>query len=94
MLIVLFDSEIKTKKGWKPFWEQSYVDNAQDQELTWFHESYGRMKLYRLHRVDAKTFIAEDLKKMCSTSNPNWNFYLEHPEYALNSPIQGWNRGA
>ena len=83
-MLVLFDSYIRTKKcNNVPFYEQSFVDEAHDQELTWFHESYGRMKLYRLHQADDTTFIAEDLKRTCSTSNPSWDWYSEHPESAL-----------
>ena len=83
MYIVLFDSYIRTKKGLLPFYEESFVDEAHDQELIWFHESYGCMKLYRLHQADDTTFIAEDLKRMCSTSHPNWGRYSEHPELAI-----------
>ena len=90
MFTVLFDSFLRTKKGTLlPYYEESFVDEAHDQELIWFHESYGCMKLYRLHQADDTTFIAEDLKRMCFTSNPNWGRYLKHPELALQRRNEG-----
>ena len=58
MVTVLFDSILRTKRGtYIPFWETSYMEEATDNELVWFHEGYGMMKLYRLLQVDDKNFI-------------------------------------
>ena len=64
------------------------MEEATDNELVWFHEGYGMMKLYRLLQVDDKNFIAEDLHKYCRTSNPKWETFSEKPELALNSWVR------
>lgn len=86
MVTVLFDSILRTKRGtYIPFWETSYMEEATDNELVWFHEGYGMTKLYRLLQVDDKNFIAEDLHTYCRTSNPKLETFIEKPELALNS---------
>lgn len=60
---VYFDSTVRTKSGKRaPFWDSTVIeDDLEDKQEIWFHESYGRCKLYRLHKVDETNYIAEDL---------------------------------
>lgn len=90
--ILLFDDVLKTKSGKRiPYYKEqtSGSDNDEDitdQSLHWFHEGYGTMQLYRLHKVEDKIYeyyICEPLKKYCSTGSEQWNLFSEHPELAL-----------
>lgn len=82
---IWFDDWIKCRNGKiKPFWDFTVLEQiVKDKELMWFHERYGRMELYRVHKVDNDNFVAEDLKISCYTSNENWELYSEKPELAL-----------
>lgn len=83
---VLFDDTLRTQKGKViPYYDEIRLEHTvKDKELAWFHEGYGVMHLYRLHRVDnTDTFIAEYTGKACRTNNDNWETYSEHPELAL-----------
>ena len=85
---IYFDSFLKTRKGKVvPFYDRVMVEKDEpikDKTLMWFHESYGYMKLYRLHKVDDENYIAEDTKTSCRTNNENWKKFLENPILALN----------
>lgn len=83
---VYFDSYLRCKSGKViPYYDVTFnVDSIEDQQLVWFHEGYGVMQLYRLHRVDETAdFIAEALKARCRTSDDKWEIYLNNPELAL-----------
>lgn len=87
MVFVYFDSILKTRNGKKiPYWESSYLNDNEvaDNQLTWFHEGYGLMKLYKLLKVDDNNYIAENMKRSIRTGSPNWPEYSEHPALALN----------
>lgn len=62
---------------------------VKDKELMWFHESYGLMKLYRIHKVDELNFVAEDLHKGVYTSDEDWDKYCENPELVLDFNKKG-----
>lgn len=86
MINVLFDSYLKCRSGRRlPYYDVSYVEKAEDQELVWFHEGYGLMKLYRLHEVDRENYIAEPTKVSCYTKSDKWDLYKSNPELALNA---------
>ena len=60
MITVWFDDILKTKTGKnKPYWSATEVKDAVDQEEVYFHEGYGRLRKYRLHKVDEINYIAE-----------------------------------
>lgn len=82
---IWFDDWIKTRSGKrKPYYDFVKLERiVKDQELIWFHEGYGRMQLYRVHKVDDENFIAEDLHKGCYTSSDRWDELSENPELAL-----------
>ena len=82
---IWFDDWIKCRSGKrKPFWQSTTLERiVEDQELIWFHECYGMMNLYRMHKVDDENFIAEDLKVCCSTSSRLWDSWSENPELAI-----------
>ena len=63
--IVWFDDEIRTRSGKRvPFYDSTIIEEPiRDQQEMYFHICYGRSKLYRLHKVDEKNYIAEDLHK-------------------------------
>ena len=84
MFTVYFDEEHLNSRGKRVyFWDFTQVSNAADKQLVWFHEHYGLMKLYRLHAVDAESFIAEDLNVYCRTSSDAWGKLSEDPALAL-----------
>ena len=82
---IWFDDKIKTRSGKRvPFWNFTILEQeVKDKELMWFHEAYEMMGLYRVHKVDTENFVAEDLGKWISTSNPDWEKYCDNPELAL-----------
>ena len=82
---IWFDSYIKTRSGKRiPYADFSVLERrVNDQELIWFHESYGLMMLYRVHKVDDENFVAEYMRVSCYTSSDNWERYLDDPELAL-----------
>lgn len=83
-MYIWFDDVIRTRSGKRvPSWSFTTTDSAVDKELKWFHEGYGVNQLYRLHKVDDENFIAESLRKLCFTSNENWEEYLRNPALAL-----------
>lgn len=83
-MYIWFDDVIHTRSGkCVPSWNFTTTDSAVDKELKWFHEGYGVNQLYRLHKVDDENFIAENLRKLCFTSNENWEEYLRNPALAL-----------
>lgn len=83
-IYIWFDAWIRTRKGRKPWYDFVVVEHElEDQSLHWFHEGYGRMKLYRLHKVDDYNFVAESTKRGCWTSDSNWRSWSEKPELAL-----------
>ena len=68
-MYIWFDEIYKTQKGKKvPFYTFTTVDHAEDGAVAWFHERHGLMKLYKIHKVDAENFIAEDMHQ----SKYNW----------------------
>ena len=83
MKTVYFDSKLRTRKGWIPYYDTTEVSNATDGELKWFHDGYGLMCLYRLYQVDADNFIAENLHIVCFTSSEEWDSWLKNPTLAL-----------
>ena len=101
MATVLFDSYLKCRSGKiKPYYESSFhVDDLYDKKLVWFHESYGLMKLYRVHRVEGPetdeydaTYIAEAVGPSCFTRDARWNEVAENPELCLENYLK--ERGA
>ena len=86
---IWFDSYIKTRSGKRiPYADFSVLERrVNDQELIWFHESYGLMKLYRVHKVDDQNFVAEYTWVSCYTSSDKWERYLDQPELALSESI-------
>lgn len=86
---IYFDATLRTCRGKHvPFWDTLHIEKehpAHDKDLVWFHEGYGKMALYRLHKVDEENYIAEKMNKYVSTSNPNCKKLLAHPELVLAS---------
>lgn len=85
---VHFDVEYRSKKTRKTYYEsecESYEPQTpwKDKSLHWFHEGYGRMILYRLHKVDDENFVAEKTGKSCYTCSEKWQIFSAHPELAL-----------
>ena len=87
MISVYFDDVLKTRSGKiKPFWSVSYIEEgASDNQLVWFHERYGLMRLYRLLKVDDKNYIAEYAGRCICTNDSRWSDWLANPELALKS---------
>lgn len=85
MITIYFDKMLKTRKGKKvSFWDCGYLEHeVSDNELVWFHEGYGLMKLYRLIKVDEKNYIAEKTNCSVTTNNEKWKDYSSNPELAL-----------
>ena len=101
MATVLFDSYLKCKSGKiKPYYECSFnVDDLHDQKLVWFHEGYGLMRLYRVHRVEGAdrdeedaNYIAERVGPSCFTRDERWEEAAENPELYLENYLK--ERGA
>ena len=82
---IYFDSTLRTRSGRRvPYWDITRTDaKIRDGELRWFHEGYGRMKLYRLWKVDEENFIADSTGVWSHTHDPNWELYSKDPELAL-----------
>lgn len=79
---VLFDSMLRCRSGkLVPYWDTVYTDTVKP--LMWFHEGYGTMRLYRLHDVDGKTFIAEYTGVQSWTEDPLYAVYSKFPQLAM-----------
>ena len=84
--IILFDATLYLRKSRKsiPYYDQTYVDQPLvDGSLHWFHESYGRMELYKIHAVDDDHSIAEPMHRVIYTNDSECSHYMMHPELAL-----------
>lgn len=85
---VWFDAWIRTKKGkCVPFYDFTTMEREiKDQELVWFHEGYGYMRLYRLHKVDDENYIAELINNCgCYTCSEEWDSWLKNPQLAIDA---------
>lgn len=85
MIAIYFDKILKTRKGKKlSFWDCGYLEReVDDNELVWFNDGYGLMKLYRLIKVDEKNYIAKNTKCSVTINNERWKEYSSNPELAL-----------
>ena len=101
MATVLFDSYLKCRNGKiKPYYDDVFhVDDLYDQKLVWFHEGYGLMKLYRVHRVEGPetdeyyaNYIAEEVGPSCFTRDDRWEEAISDPELYLENYLK--ERGA
>ena len=97
MATVWFDSYLKCKNGkLKPYYDCSFhVDDLYDQKLVWFHEGYGLMRLYRVHRVEGAekdeedaNYIAEKVGPSCFTGDDRWKEVACDPEKCLEEYLQ------
>ena len=56
---ILFDATLKTKRGHIPYYDELHTDTEyQDQEVIDIRECYGRVRKYKLLKVDTKYYIA------------------------------------
>ena len=85
---VWFDALTRNKNGkLVPFRDFTVVNyELKDQELIWMHEGYGRMNLYRVHKIDDENYDAE-LINGCGTYtwSKNWDSWRKNPQLALNA---------
>ena len=85
--IVLFDAKIKTRRGVIPYYEQTYTEGKTDGDLVWFHESYGRMRLYKLEYVDDDTFIAVDMRRCTWAGSDDYTRWSKNPSAAIKEGV-------
>lgn len=97
MATVYFDSTLKCWNGRiKPYYDCTFhVDDLYDKKLVWFHEGYGLMKLYRVHRVeeaevdeDRANYIAEVVGPVCHTSSDDWTRAVQDPDEYLKEYLE------
>ena len=83
--IVWFDDTVRGRNGnIFPFWSFVTLESEiKDQELTWFHERYGWMQLYRLWKVDAENFVAEKIGRKIRKDSDEYKEWRSKPELAL-----------
>ena len=56
---ILFDATLKTKRGHIPYYDELRTNiEYQDQEVVDIRECYGRVRKYKLLRVDDTYYIA------------------------------------
>ena len=85
MATVYFDSTFRSKKTGNRiyFYDTTTVSEAQDNQLIWFHTSYGRCHLYKLLQVDDTNYIAQDMHKTLWHTDPDREYRLAHPELEI-----------